>query len=281
MVRILSRAFAVDTAWPQNPAHARQLTAQAVADGVEVVAAMGGDGVAHHVAQGLARTPTALGLIPTGTTNVYSRLLGIPEKPIAAARLLAGHSQIQTFPLLTIEDGPRRDHALFAAGFGFDADVVRTAESEPQRKYRFGGLHYARSAISTLISDYRRRSTQAGVRIQGETVEALAILIQFHPIYTYFGRLKLKLAETAAGSMTVLTVDSLPARRLLRIASTLLRGADLGQVPGFRIWRGVEEFQIEGTPSISGQADGELTGTWTEARASFLPDAISVVAPSP
>jgi diacylglycerol kinase family enzyme len=283
VVRILSRAFSVESSWPQSPDHARRLAAEAAAGGVEVVAAMGGDGVAHHVAHGLAGTATALGLIPTGTTNVYARLVNVPGKPVAAARLLAGVSQLRAYPLLTVEGdqeaGPTRRQALFAAGFGFDADVVSAAESEPYRKYRFGGLHYARTAITTMLASYRQQLPTVKARVNGEGVEALAVLVQFHPVYTYFGRLQLKLGDTSPQTMTVLTVDALPARRLPRIGATLLTGADLDRIPGFRVWRDVDDLQIEATPAIAGQADGEITGRWHQARVSLWRDALRVVVP--
>ena len=273
----------MEASWPQSPDHARQLAKSAVADSYDVVAAMGGDGVAHHVGHTLAGTDTALGLIPTGTTNVYARLLAVPEKPVPAARLLAGENQTVSAPLLSIDgqgtDSQLRHHALFAAGFGFDADVVRAAELEPYRKYRFGGIHYARTAIGTLVAEYRNRRPHSKVRVGGEVTEAVAVLIQFHPVYTYFGRLKLSIAPTPAGTLTVLTMEALPARRLPRIGAALLRGADLSRIPGFRVWPVVEEVHIESTPAISGQADGELTGPWTEARATLRPHSLRVIIP--
>lgn len=285
MLRILQRAFAVEAAWPQSPDHTRQLTAQAVADGFDVVAAMGGDGVAHHVGHVLGGTDTALGVIPTGTTNVFARLMGIPEKPAPAARLLAESHSIATAPLLSLEGQANetvvRHHALFAAGFGFDADVVRVAESEPYRKYRFGSLHYARTAITTLLGDYRRRRAQVKVRVGGETIEAVALVIQFQRVYTYFGPLELILGDTRQGTMTVLVAESLRARRLPRIGSTLLRRGDLTRIPGLRVWQGVEELHLEAAPPVAGQADGELTGFWSEARVVLKPDALRVIVGQP
>lgn len=282
-MRILRGTYDVETAWPQDPAHARQLTARAVADGFDVVAAMGGDGVAHHVAHMLGGTETALGLIPTGTTNVYARLMGIPAKPVQAARLLTESHEIKSAPLLAVEgtsDGARaRHHAIFAGGFGFDADVVRSAESEPYRKYRFGGIHYARTAMSALLRDYRKRQPGAKVTIDGETTEALAVLVQFHTVYTYFGRLPLSIGPTPPGSITVLTVESLPGRRLPKIGATLLRGGSLDKIKGFRVWSGVVELRIEATPPITGQADGELTGMWVEARVWLDQDRLRVIRP--
>jgi diacylglycerol kinase family enzyme len=285
VLRILRREYQVEPAWPQSPDHARQLTAAAVADGFDVVAAMGGDGVVHHVGHVLAGTETALGMIPTGTTNVYARLMRIPKKVAHAARLLAGPNQTRLAPLLSIEGDTNgsqmRRHALFAAGFGFDADVVETAEKEPYRKYRFGGLHYARTALSTALFSYRRGArSNIKVRVDGESTEALSVLVQFHPIYTYFGRMSLSLGETKENTITILAIESLPTRRVPRIAATFLRSGDLGRVPGFRLWREVDEVHLEATPAVNGQADGELTGAWTEARLTLRPQSLRVITPT-
>ncbi len=284
VLRILRHEYLVEPAWPQSPDHARQLTAAAAADGYDVVAAMGGDGVVHHVGQALAGTDTTLGVIPTGTTNVYARLMGIPKRVAHAARLLVGPNQVWMAPVLSIEgltsDTIAHRYALFAAGFGFDADVVRAAEKEPYRKYRFGGLHYARTAISTALFSYRRGSrSDIKVRVDGESTEAVAVLIQFHPIYTYFGRLSLSLGETRPDSITVLAVEAMPARRVPRIASTLLRSGDFSSVPGLRVWREVDELHLDATPTVNGQADGELTGSWSEARIVLRPGALRVLVP--
>ena len=49
--------------------------------------AVGGDGTVCEVANGVARTETAVAIVPTGTGNDGSRNLGIPSEPLAAARL--------------------------------------------------------------------------------------------------------------------------------------------------------------------------------------------------
>lgn len=284
MARILSQQYEVEPAWPQSPEHTRQLTAQAVADGYDLVAAMGGDGVVHHVAHILSGTSTALAIIPTGTTNVYARLCGIPKKATAAARLLTGEHQRRPTPMLRIDgvqDGTKsRRHALFAAGFGFDAEVVKAAEAEPYRKYHFGALHYARTAVGTAIGGFRRRRSHARVMAGSRKADAVALLIQFREVYTYFGRLRLSFGAGDPTPLTILVVESIPARRIPRIGAALLRGADLGKLPGLQVWEGIDSIEFVADPPIWGQADGELTGAWSTAQITLIPRALEVVVPA-
>ncbi|MGI9528804.1 MAG: diacylglycerol/lipid kinase family protein, partial [Acidimicrobiia bacterium] len=76
----LSRTFDLETEWPISPHETETVARRAANHGVDVVFAMGGDGVAHHVANALVHSDTALGIIPVGTTNVLARILGIPLK---------------------------------------------------------------------------------------------------------------------------------------------------------------------------------------------------------
>jgi diacylglycerol kinase family enzyme len=59
VLEILGRDFDVDVAWPQGPADTRARAMDAATSGLDVVFAMGGDGVAHHVANCLVDTSTA------------------------------------------------------------------------------------------------------------------------------------------------------------------------------------------------------------------------------
>jgi diacylglycerol kinase family enzyme len=66
--------------------------AQAVADGVALVIAAGGDGTQSAVAGVLAGTSATLGVLPLGTLNHFARDLGISFKlDEAAAVIAAGH----------------------------------------------------------------------------------------------------------------------------------------------------------------------------------------------
>jgi diacylglycerol kinase family enzyme len=282
-LRLLSTAYEVEAAWPRSAANARELAAAAVAAGVEVVVAMGGDGVVHHVAQELVAGDSVLGVIPVGTTNVFARMLQIPPKVPAAARLIAGPHRVRSAPVLLIagdtEDGPESRYAVFATGFGFDAEVVRAAEQEPYRKYRFGGIHYARTALATALGDLRRQEPYIEATGEDRQARGVAILVQFHDVYTYFGPLALRFLPrpSARDLMTVLVVERLPPRRIPRIMARVLRGADLGRIPGFQVWDGVSTLELTSQPAAPGQSDGEPTGPWSKVKVSLVPEALGVL----
>src|SRR5581483_1700218 len=67
--------------WPTDePGQAEELARRAAAAGFAVVAAAGGDGTVHEVANGLLRAQTSdvtLAVLPTGSANDYAHSLGL------------------------------------------------------------------------------------------------------------------------------------------------------------------------------------------------------------
>jgi diacylglycerol kinase family enzyme len=154
----LAKTHDVEAVWPGSASEATVNAALAVQDGVSVVVAMGGDGLVHHVAQALIGTNTALGIVPAGTTNVVARLFGIPSRHTRAAKLIGRDAEALSTGTarltLTRGDTETAHHAVFACGLGLDAEVVRVADADPYRKYRFGSLHYARSALGVGFKSF-------------------------------------------------------------------------------------------------------------------------------
>jgi diacylglycerol kinase family enzyme len=282
-VSALARRYRVEAAWPTSAGDARRLTAAAVAGGAALVVAMGGDGVVHHVAQELVGGEVPLGIVPVGTTNVLARLLGIPSRPPAAARLLTGrHSRTVRSPVLGYEAegeaGRFTGAAVFALGVGADAAIVERAEGEPYRKYFFGGFHYARTAVATVWSDLRHRDPVIHVTAGGETAAGIGMLAQFQEVYTYFGRLPLHLARGRPDPLTVAVVERIPIRRAGAIALGAFRGR-LGEVRGFRVWERVAEVRAIADQPVPAQADGELLGRVRRLTAEHRPEALPVIVP--
>jgi diacylglycerol kinase family enzyme len=275
----LAGSYEIEPAWPVSPDEVRVVSAQAASDGFDVVVGFGGDGVVHHVANGITGTDTALGIIPAGTTNVLARILGIPSKPKKAADLLVGDVNVITAPLARVEvgDPPSASYATFGTGIGYDAEVVERSEAQPYRKYWFGSVHYARNAVSALVGDYRTRKPQLRVTDGDRKLDAVTVLVQVHEPYTYFG--KMPLGVPAGEGLTVIIFEKLPLRRAPGIVARALRRGQLDKVRGVHVWRDVEQITVEADPEEAAQADGEMLGRSGRIVISSEPSALNVVVP--
>jgi diacylglycerol kinase family enzyme len=279
---VLERVYSLSTEWPIDPEETRAATGRAAGRGVDVVFAMGGDGVAHHVANGLVGTDSALGIIPVGTTNVLSRILGIPQKALKAAEAAI---EWQPVPTRTVrvdavtDGGELSRHATFSLGFGFDADVVDRAESRPHAKTRFGMIHYASTAVGRLVSTWRTEQPHLRLTCDGERFDAVVALTQVHNPYTYFGPVPLHLAPDAPEGVATLAGNDLHLLRAAEIVSraTLRRNHRSGT--GVKLFTDYRILVIEADPATPFQADGEMLGWAHTATITPVEDALLVIRP--
>lgn len=106
----------------------RGIAGRLVAEGVEMIVAVGGDGTIHSVAQALANSDCLLGIIPAGTMNNLALSLGIPENLEAACALLT------TGETRSIDVGSINGHIfLEVAGVGLEAAIFPAAEEIKSR----------------------------------------------------------------------------------------------------------------------------------------------------
>lgn len=106
-------------AYTEGRAHATVLAADAVAKGFDRVVAVGGDGTANEVAQGLLKTPAAMGIIPKGSGNGLARHLGIPLRMDLALKCLFTS---QVIAMDTFRLNGRL--SLNVSGIGFDGYIA-------------------------------------------------------------------------------------------------------------------------------------------------------------
>ena len=95
LVGALGGELKLDVVETAHRGHARELGAEAAADGMDLVVSVGGDGTVNEVVNGLLENGPAphlpmLAVIPGGSTNVFSRALGRSRDPVeATAQILA------------------------------------------------------------------------------------------------------------------------------------------------------------------------------------------------
>ncbi len=279
VVRTLERHFEVEPAWPIDTAAARDRAARAAAEDVDVVVALGGDGVLHHVANGLAGTATPLGILPAGTTNVLARIHGIPRDPRAAASVLHTAQPVATPVMRVLHDGSKPDGRLatFAVGAGLDADVVEVAERSPHSKLWFGSLHYARAAIGRVVGPYRTQPKSFEARIDDQPRTVSSVFAQVHDLYTYFGRVPIRLGSSGTEAPTALTVDRISPVVAGRLVSRLAARRDPSRIDGVEVWPGFETVELSGAEPFPLQADGEHLGVSTSARFTYDAGGLTVL----
>lgn len=117
----------------------------AVAEGFDTFLVCGGDGTFFQVMQGVAGSPTALGVLPFGTGNVIAQNLRIPRDPLKAAQLLANaETRAVSLGKIELKTGHKRRRSWYffiAAGMGMHAALMNLAPTG-QGKRRGGRLAY-------------------------------------------------------------------------------------------------------------------------------------------
>ena len=159
--RAADRAFEQwDVRLTEGPGHAETLTAAAVGEGFDLVAAVGGDGTCHEVVNGFfdgdtPRSKTcAFAVVPMGTGSDLVRSLHTPRSLDAALWVAATGVTLPTdvgFVELRDHEGqPLTRRFVNIAGFGAQGDVVLRANAMDKR---WGGkITFLRASIASARS---------------------------------------------------------------------------------------------------------------------------------
>lgn len=158
-----------DIAQPRDEDEARAVVRRAVAEGVDVVVAAGGDGTMHVVAEGLLGTDTALGILPLGRVMNFARALGIERDIDAAAEVLVT-GEIRAIDTGEATDPDGRVVAFFEAGsVGLNAaifrEVTRADEGDPV------------SILRTIWVALRYRPARMKVELDDDTISSRALMV--------------------------------------------------------------------------------------------------------
>jgi diacylglycerol kinase (ATP) len=252
--RLLVAHASVECVMTEAPGHARHLALDAAKRGVERVVVVGGDGTVSEVADGVAGTQVAVGVVPAGTGNDFSRALGLPPEAGAAARLAFGGST-RWIDLGQVRVGERHVAFVNVAGCGFDAEVVRRTSAAP----RLGGmLPYLIGIVRTLTA-FRPRLMR--LEVDGQPLErrALGVAVANGPRYGG-GMLIAPHAVIDDGLFEVCLIGDVTPMQLLALLPRLYAGTHTGH-------RAVEFFKCRElrvapvmSADVSCQADGELLG---------------------
>ena len=279
IAKALSADFKLDVADTESRGHASDLSRQAVEDGFDAVLAFGGDGTINEVAQDLVGTEVAMGILPGGSTNVMARSLGIPADPVEATAFAASHISTGTKRRINVGRIGAR-YFLFSAGMGFDAEVVKRVEADPEGKRRHADWTFLVKALQAAFTQYRG----ADPTITFETPRAPAEKVLFviacnaRPL-TYFKGLPVDACPQASleKGLDLLALTTVRAGTIPRIAWSVFVSRSHVRWKTARYVPDVSEGSVRATTPMPVQVDGDYVGEWDRAVIRLVPNALDLL----
>jgi diacylglycerol kinase (ATP) len=247
---------------------AAALAHAAVADGVDGLVVVGGDGLVQLGARAVNGTDVPLGVIPAGTGNDTARALGIDRKDVASAAdvIVAGHQR-------TLDLAEAAGHAFVTVlAAGFDSLVTERAN---RLRWPRGEMRYN---LATLAELRVFRPIRYSLELDGEQRDLEAMLVAVGNTASYGGGLRMcEGAQPDDGLLDVVLIKPVSKPQLIRVFPRLYRGTHVTH-PQFERVR-VRSVTIA-APGIVGYADGERVGH-LPLTIRALPGAMRVFAPAP
>ena len=277
----LRSQFDVDEVSTKGRGHATEVARRAVDDGVDVVAAFGGDGTVNEVVNGLASSRVSLAILPGGMANVFARSLGIPHDPVEATGFLLEKSDDppRRVPLARLEDR----YFTAMAGVGLDAAVVREVERRPTKKKAVGDWFFAWTAVRVMMTRPRRHAPKLQVRWGDNPANvradlALAVFQNASP-YTFLrGRAMNVCPEaTVDGGVDCLALDTERASTVIRIALSTFGSARHIRNRHVLYLHDQRTIRVSSDSLLPVHVDGEYVGERRDVLVESVPDALSVI----
>jgi len=282
IARALSAEFKVEEIQTTSRGHAIDVAREAAADGIEIVAAMGGDGTVNEVANGLAGTDSALAVIPSGLVNVFARSLGVPNDPVEATGWLLENTGAipRKVPL------GRAEGRFFtvSCGVGFDADVVREAERRQRAKSRGGEWFFVRTGLRVFLRGFDRRNPRVhlswGPSPDQRRDDLFLAIVQNASPYTFLGRREMRLCPGATldDGLECIGLDTMRTSVALRVVLSAFGSGRHIRHRHVVYAKGQREFEIRCREPLPVQVDGEFIGEHTDLTVESVPDALNVLA---
>jgi diacylglycerol kinase (ATP) len=246
----------------------------AAAAGDRIVIAVGGDGTAHEVVNGLLRRPSLrpprVGFLQRGTGADLRRSIPAPRRPEEVAAWL-GADRWRPLDAGRLATSTGHRYFINVADAGIGAEVVRRAARGPG--WVGGTGNFLGGAFVSLLT---HRNTLVRLRLDDGPVlrRRIRTVAVANGAYLGGGMRIAPAAQTGDGRFEVVTVGDVGRWLGIRSLPMLYRGTHgrLAQVEFGRARR----VEIEGDQPIGIEADGELAGM-TPAIFEILPGALQVI----
>jgi YegS/Rv2252/BmrU family lipid kinase len=256
-VRVLSNAgWDIRVQEAQEGQDLAELTRRALESQCEAVFVAGGDGTVGTVAGALAGTGTALGVLPSGTANVWAKEIGLDRLDwVNIFALEKAAERLAKAEVRLVDVGMGNGHEfLLWSGIGLDARIVNSIEPRERWEKTLGAVHYALLALWNSIGwqGIDLRVTAGGRSWEGRYLMAVASNIRM-----YAGGL-MQLAPEARfddGQLDFWLIGGKSLRDAVMRAVQVLRGTHT-DAPGVVHFQ-ASEARFESDADLNIQFDGE------------------------
>lgn len=243
-------------------------TQTAIAQGVTVVVACGGDGTVRECVRALCGTEVALGILPAGTGNLLAHALAIPSNVAGAIEIVTRGQRRR------IDVGEAAGKTfLVMAGMGFDAEMV--GDASEGLKARIGVAAYVVSALQRLL----KKPMRVRVTLDGKlSLSRYARSVLVGKVGRLPGGIQLMDVEADDGVLAVAIITANTIGHWIRIAWAILtRRARVPRVETYHAKR----VHIEAPYAQRRQVDGDEIDPGSIMDVNVVPRAVLVCVPAP
>lgn len=243
-----------------------RLAREAVEKGCDMVTAVGGDGTINEVGSGLVNSAAALGVIPAGSGNGFSRNFSIPLDQRKAIRLLLNPAMVR------IDVGRINNRFFFnVAGIGLDAEISRYFEQFGIR----GSLPYFFVGTRAFVN-YRPDTVKISFSDRELEVRPLVLSIANASQYGN-GAVIAPQARPDDGLLDLCILDPMPVWKAVQRLPRLFNGT-INQVEGFQSYQ-VDSLTIRRSQPGFVHTDGNPFWEAPVLHIEVLPKALRLAVP--
>lgn len=164
----------------EYPGHAIKLAQEAGGNGYDVVVAVGGDGTANEVINGLmaatngSQTVARLAVLPVGRGNDFSFGMGIPQDLESACQLLV-EGKSRPIDVGFVKGGDYPEGRYFGNGIGIGFDTVVGFEAAKLPSFIGGIPGYIIAALKTIFLYFNEPLMR--LEIDGDVLEQNCLMV--------------------------------------------------------------------------------------------------------
>lgn len=250
------------------PRHATELAEAAVARGQKLIAAVGGDGTVNEVAAATVGTDTVLAVLPFGTGNDFTKVMGFAKDVEGAADTIingivrnADAGEVNGRPFINV------------AGLGFDvATLIATEKYKAKHNGMFPYILGILDALSHL------KAMPLTIEHDGTGIECDSILLSVgNGQYIGGGMRAVPMADPFDGMLDICYVERVSVLRFLSLLPKFIKGRHVEYKNIVHHIR-TAELKVSCPEACALQLDGEVDMT-TPAVFRVLPGALKVLLP--